>query len=60
MQGHVPTLPNLANISRCIVPPKDLDGKVISNYGNGDVPEYSIPVELKQYKVSAEIGKYKL
>ncbi len=42
---------------RCIVPSKDLDGKVIANYGDGDVPKFSIPAELIQYKVTAEIGK---
>jgi len=41
---------------RCIVPSKDLDGKVIANYGDGDVPKFSIPAELIQYKVTAEIA----
>jgi len=37
---------------RCIVPPKDLDGK-IEDYDLGDI-EYSIPTELEQYSILVE------
>lgn len=40
---------------RCIVPPKDLTGKIV-DYGPEDVGEYSIPAELKQYTCDTELA----
>ena len=41
---------------RCIVPPKDLAGKV-EDYGADDMSEYCVPAELKQFTLKSEIGR---
>eukprot|EP00088_Acartia_fossae_P048445 TRINITY_DN5286_c0_g1_i14.p1 TRINITY_DN5286_c0_g1~~TRINITY_DN5286_c0_g1_i14.p1 ORF type:complete len:614 (-),score=155.09 TRINITY_DN5286_c0_g1_i14:157-1998(-) len=40
---------------RCIVPPKDLAGK-IEDYGADDMSEYCVPAELKQFTLTSDIA----
>ena len=39
------------DITRCVVPVKDLEGKVVDTEDQDEITEFSIPAELKQLSV---------